>query len=322
MTLILLMSLMFQERTTSVFVDRIAVKVNDKIITQRELVQSYKDLRAAAMQQMSGADLDAALSQAWEKAVADAEEKLLLFEKAVESGVAYSRDETVSLLEGMREEAGLTMEEFEQEIFRQVGLTMEEFIDRRQREDSANSAIRAQVMSRINFDDAEIAKFYSDNKNDYLIAATYRISEIVFRRDGENAATVDSRVAAAKAALAEGRDFAEVAREFSDSFSKENGGDLGKVEYGDLLPTIEDAVKALNVNDVSDILETPASLFIIKVTEKVDAIPRPLDEVRDNIIERMREPRIEKVLQEFLEELRSEFVVETYIKEMPDYLDL
>ncbi|MDJ0837541.1 MAG: peptidylprolyl isomerase [Acidobacteriota bacterium] len=321
MTLLLLMTLLFQDRTTSVFVDRIAIKVNDKMMTEQELVNLYQDIRKQALQEASGADLDAKLKEAWDAAVSEAEQTLLLYEKAVESGVAFSREETISLLAGMREQAGLSEAEFEEEVKRQTNLTMDELVDKRMREDSARAAIQSLVLNKITFEDNEIAKYYDENKKDYMVPASYRIAEIVFRKDVGTPAEIQERISKCRADLAGGMDFGEAAKVHSDSFSKENGGDLGTVNYGDLLKEIEDMVKKLDVGQVSDTLETEGSFFILKILEKTDATPKPLDSVREQIVNAMRAPRMEKAVDEFLKKLRQEFVVETYVKTLPEYLE-
>jgi len=320
MTMLFLYALMFQDRTTSLFVDRIAVKVNDKIITERELVRNYEELRRQAMENATGSELDKLLSEAWQQALQEAEETLLFYEKAVEVGVAYSREDTVTLLENMREQAGMTQVEFEKEVANQTGMSLEALIDKRMRDDSARAVIQTQVLNRITFEDNEVAKYYADHKDEFMIPATYRIAEIVIRRDGVTPSQVQQKIDASLTELEAGKPFAEVARAYSDSYSKESGGDLGVVEYGDLLAVIEDTVRSLEVGAVSEPLETPTSYFIIKILEKNPAQPKPLEEVRDEILAAMREPRMDAALQEFLEELRAEFVVETYVKVLPSYL--
>ncbi len=78
---------------------------------------------------------------------------------------------------------------------------------------------------------------------------------------------------AAKAALGAGRDFADVAKEFSqDAKTKDSGGDLGYWRKGELAvqvsPAFEEAAFALQVNQVSDPVPSPFGLHIIQVTER------------------------------------------------------
>ena len=322
MSIILFLTLsMFQDKTT-VFADRIAIKVNDKIITEQELVKIYKNFRREALQKYTGAELDAKLKEAWADAIATSEETLLLYEKAVDTGVAYSRDEAISQLISVKESHGLSDDEFAKEIFKQTGMTFDEMVDSQTRDNSANAVLHQEVIGRIKIDDSEIAKYYDEHQDQYLEPATYRISEVVFLKNPENASEIRKKAEACLTEIQNGLDFADAARKHSDSISKEDGGDLGIAQYGDLLGAIEDQVKNLGVGEVSTILETQSAFFIIKVTEKNPATPKPLESVRDDIIAKIREPRFQTAYDAFMTKLRSEFLLEIYVEKVPWYLEL
>jgi len=66
--------------------------------------------------------------------------------------------------------------------------------------------------------------------------------------------------------LRAGEDFAEVARELSDDVaSRANGGDLGWVRQGQLLPAFEDVLFWMRPGQVSNIVETSVGYHIIKL---------------------------------------------------------
>ncbi len=69
--------------------------------------------------------------------------------------------------------------------------------------------------------------------------------------------------------LSESITFESLVEEYSDDFgSNSNGGDLGYTD-GTILPEeFESEIKNLSVNDISQIIEMPGSVHILKVTEK------------------------------------------------------
>lgn len=308
--------------SNAVFVDRVALKVNDKMVTEREMFRMYKQRRAEYLRRFTGAQLDTKLKEAWQETVDDMEETLLLYEKAMELGIDYSEDNVRSQLNAWRESNGLNDEEFEKVIEEETGMTLDAYVSQQRREYSANAAIQSQVISKINIEDSEIAKYYEENKQQFLKPATYRVAEIVLLKADKDLLAQRIKAQSAKKFLDEGGSFEEAANQFSDSSSKRNGGDLGLVEWGDLNSTIENTVKALEVGQVSEILETEYAIFIIKLLERNDATPKPLSEVRDQIIENLRKPRLSSNIQNYLEKLRQEFLVQIYAKEAPGYLDM
>jgi len=72
--------------------------------------------------------------------------------------------------------------------------------------------------------------------------------------------------------LAEGGDFQELAKEYTDDASgKEKGGDLGQFGKGTMTKAFEDAAFALEVNGISDIVETEFGYHLIQVYEHQEA---------------------------------------------------
>jgi hypothetical protein len=78
---------------------------------------------------------------------------------------------------------------------------------------------------------------------------------------------------------AAGEDFAALARQYGQDGSAQQGGDLGFNSRGGWIPDFEEAAFALEPGEVSDVVETPFGLHIIKVEERQQP---PFDEVKDN----------------------------------------
>jgi parvulin-like peptidyl-prolyl isomerase len=68
-----------------------------------------------------------------------------------------------------------------------------------------------------------------------------------------------------KLARAKGRDFAELAKKYSDDANTSlNGGELGTFERGQLHPDLEQAAFALGIGQVSEITESPRGFHILQ----------------------------------------------------------
>ncbi|ESJ24978.1 peptidyl-prolyl cis-trans isomerase [Cupriavidus sp. HPC(L)] len=83
--------------------------------------------------------------------------------------------------------------------------------------------------------------------------------------------------------------FADVARKQSqDPGSAEKGGDLGFMGRGALVKPFEDAMYALQPNQLSDVVETDYGYHIIKVTEVKPSQTRPLESVKAELEAELR----------------------------------
>ncbi|MEW9501671.1 peptidylprolyl isomerase [Jeotgalibacillus marinus] len=83
-----------------------------------------------------------------------------------------------------------------------------------------------------------------------------------------------------KELLEEGGDFAELAEEYSTDGSAENGGELGFFGVGQMDPAFEEAAFDLEVNTISEPVQSSFGWHIIEVTETREA---DLEEIRDQI---------------------------------------
>jgi parvulin-like peptidyl-prolyl isomerase len=84
-------------------------------------------------------------------------------------------------------------------------------------------------------------------------------------RTREQARVVAEKVLARARA---GEDISRLAVEFSDEpGAAQRGGSLGRFGHGQMVRAFEDAAFALDVGQVSDIVETPFGFHIIKRTE-------------------------------------------------------
>jgi len=136
--------------------------------------------------------------------------------------------------------------------------------------------IGIEITDKIKMADAEIEKYYQQNKDKYVEPAKTRASHIL----------VDSEVMAQKVLsdLRGGADFATEAKEYSlDIPTKDRGGDTGYFAKGALLPEFEEACDKLKVGETSGVVKTGLGYHVVKVTDRKEAQPRPLSDVKSEI---------------------------------------
>jgi peptidyl-prolyl cis-trans isomerase D len=146
---------------------------------------------------------------------------------------------------------------------------------------------------QVTFDDTELETFYRRHLDRYEVPEQARAAHILVRvPDGSDSAVRTLKRAQAEKLLEQvkgGKDFAALAREFSDDkASAVNGGDLGSFSRGNMVPAFEQAVFNLKPGEISGLVESQFGYHIIKLIAYHEAQVRPLAEVSDEIKRALR----------------------------------
>lgn len=159
---------------------------------------------------------------------------------------------------------------------------------------------------------------YATSKSSYAVPAAIRVAHILLKVNPENPETTDAKVRAKAESILQslnnGKDFGELAREFSEDVgSAKLGGELPNwAEKGKLVPPFEDAAYALKPGEVSGLVLTRFGYHIIKLLEYREGSVRTFDEVKDQILQTLRK--------EYMATKRQE-MVKPYLGTKPIVLD-
>ena len=109
--------------------------------------------------------------------------------------------------------------------------------------------------------------------------------------------------------IANGVDFAEQARLYSQDGSAAKGGDLGWLNPGDTVPEFEQAMNALKLDEVSPVVQSPFGMHLIQVQERRE---KDVSAERQRAVARqaIRERKLDEAYQDWLRQLRDRTYVE------------
>ena len=166
--------------------------------------------------------------------------------------------------------------------------------------------------------DEELESYYRDNEIRLTLPVQVRVRHILLT--WKPMGTTDDRAAIRKQMLPilerarAGEDFAELAREYSDDYATaRNGGDTGLFHRGQMAPAFETAAFALQPGEISDPVDTPFGVHILRLDERKESRLLPLEEVREQLREHIREEKMEVAVKQETERLRREGEVEILI---------
>ncbi len=294
-------------------VDRVLAVVGDEVVTLYDVEQEGAALFSQIELSSPPGEKDARLYEARKRVVERLVEDLLLLAEARRMGLAVRDDEVDSAIERVKAENGISQEELLK------ALEMEGVTYGGYREKMKDRILRAKLIDRrvrsgIEVSDDDIRMYYERNRDDFKIDEEVRVRHILFlipRDAGEEALRkVRMRAMEVLHRAREGEDFAELARIYSEGPSAPEGGDLGFFRREDMVREFSDAAFALKDGEVSGLVRTPFGLHIIKMIERRGGIPRPLDEVKDEIRSRIYGEEVEKGIGELVRKLKERAEVE------------
>jgi peptidyl-prolyl cis-trans isomerase SurA len=99
-------------------------------------------------------------------------------------------------------------------------------------------------------------------------------------------------------------DFGELAKKYSEDGSASNGGNLGWMGPGDLVPEFEQAMNRLQIGEVSNPVKTEFGWHLIQVLERRDA-QLTVEKQREFAKAAIRQRKFEQAYQDWLRELRD-----------------
>ncbi len=157
--------------------------------------------------------------------------------------------------------------------------------------------IRAEAM---NVSDEELEAYYRDNEVRLTLPEQVRVRHILLSwkplgKPDDRAALHEQMVPILKKAR-DGEDFAELARQYSEDSTRMDGGDVGLFNRGMMVPAFEAMAFSLQPGEISDIIETPFGVHILRLEERRESRLLPLDEVREQLRDHIRKEKMDTVV--------------------------
>ena len=157
--------------------------------------------------------------------------------------------------------------------------------------------LQDKVLENVQVTDEEVKNYYEENKDKFNQKAAAHLRHILAESKEEAEKIKDK--------LANGEDFAKVAKELSKGPNAKNGGDLGFIEKGRMRPNLNDPAFNLEVGQVSDIIDSEMGFHILKVVERRPAGVVPLEEVKKEIVNKLKSQKKQDAWNNLIEQLKA-----------------
>jgi parvulin-like peptidyl-prolyl isomerase len=170
------------------------------------------------------------------------------------------------------------------------------------------------LIGEVAADEAEVRKYYDEHQDMFKEGERARVSQILLAfsaKDPEEKREIArQRIEEALGRLNAGEDFAELAKEYSQTTNASKGGDVGFFPRGVMVPAFEEMAFSLEVGEVSPVFETPYGYNIIKKTDYAEPSIIPFEEIKPTLTLRLIKQKEGQILQKAMEALRAEAEIE------------
>lgn len=299
----------------AVEIDRIAAIVNDEIITIYDIAQNYFEVTG---KRLSHSLLNEDIGRnELENLLEPVIEQTLLKQEVKRKNIRVTEKEIEAQIEQIKRVNNLGQGQLE-DLLKGQGISYEEYKNQIREEYAIAKLVEIEVRSGIDVSDDMIRSYYHRNRKKYAKKESVRLRHIFFASPTEEDETKKGRVRE-KAfdvyhKLKGGEDFIRCANRYSDDkLTAADGGDLGFISKGDFIPEIENIIFNMKEGEISEPIRSARGFHIIKLEQKIPADVKPLDDVKEEIRQRVYENQYKKRLKRWVKDLKERANIERRI---------
>lgn len=169
--------------------------------------------------------------------------------------------------------------------------------------------IKREIVDKVQVSDEEIEKEYTSNPSLYTDPEQVKAKHIM--------TSTKEKADEVLQELQSGRPFEEVAKEKSESPDAQQGGEMGYLKKGDLDPNLEKVLFDLAPGKFSDVVETSYGFHIFLVEEHLKPRLKEVEEVKDEISNRLLPQKQQEAFEKLIEELKSQAEIAIIEENLP-----
>ncbi|MFN7544164.1 MAG: peptidylprolyl isomerase [Acidobacteriota bacterium] len=295
-------------------VEQIVAKVNGDIITttdlQRARRQILEELKARKTPQP---EIDQALGTAEKNILRDKIDSLLLANKGKELNISVDTEVSKYIADLMVRTKMANQEDLGRMITEQTGQGFEDWKAEMKTNMITQRVVRQEVQSKINIKKEEVAKYYEEHKGEFIREEEIYLREILLSSEGKSPAEVAGLEKKAKDVVARARKnerFSNLVREFSDSQTRNEEGDIGWMKKGMMNKQIEALLFTGKKGFVTEPIKLPNGWLILRVEDVHTAGQAAREQVDTEIMEKLFLPTFQPQMREYLTKLRMDAFLE------------
>lgn len=288
--------------------DKITAVVNDDIITLKEFNAAFEPYLKRIEETYKGNDKQGVIEQTKTAILQRLIDSMLIEQEAKKTGTSIKEEEVMAVLKDTLAKQNMQMEDLLKRL-ESEGTSLISVKNEIRGQLMRMRLMRWEIKSKIMVSDQEIGDYYNKHRDEYEGREAVRINQILLlippnadkaikRKIEENAQQIHKIVLS-------GISFESVAAKYSQEPAAAQGGDIGFIERGVMIPEVEKVAFSLHLDQVSGVIESGMGFHIVKVVDKRGAGFKPIAAVRNEIKAKLEDEKLEKKYEEWISSVRK-----------------
>lgn len=285
---------------------KIVAVVNDQAITDADVKKASASVQKRATQDPAGALTE---REVLERII----DQKLLDDILTKSKIEVTEDELARAIAGVLNENKISIDALKAELT-QKGVSYEDYKKDISRQVKKMKFMNQVIGPQIKIAEQDLRDYYQRNQEQFRGSHSAHIAQIVLPLDGiqtqaEFEALRDTAIAISSKAK-KGANFAELAAKNSKGPAAVQGGDIGMVDLKNISPAVADAVRTLQIGQVSQPILDKNAVVIVKLIALPEISAKDFEKMRDNIYSALYDEKIEETLKNYLTKERQKAFIE------------
>jgi len=294
--------------SSAALIDGVKAIVNDKVITYAQVLQFTEPAEEVLQRQYANdaQTYNQKFTQALDDSLEQLVERQLILHDFDSAGYRFPDSLLDDLVQQrIRERFGghrITMIK----TLQAQGMTFEQFRNQVRDQFIENYMRRTKTgADKIFISPYKIETYYLGHQDDFKIEDQIKLRMIVLNKSSADDTNTVAQAREIQFKVKEGATFTEMAGVYSQGSQQHEGGDWGWVERSVLRKELADVAFSLKPGQMSDVIETPDSCYLMLVEQARPAHTRQLTEIRDGVEKTLRTQEQARLQKQWIDGLKK-----------------
>lgn len=302
-------------------VESVVARVGDRIITRSQYDRRLHDGLEEIQRTVSPAEQREKVAAFKKELINEMLSELLIKDRADRLGLTVTPQEIQDGVRRLKTQYGIETDEQFNESLQKSGLTRTEMEARLRETLLTNKVFQRELRGREDLTDRELRERYDREKDHYRLPERAKVREIVLLTPEGSSSDQIQQIRARADEVAQkaktGADFTALAKEYSESATKDVGGALGEVARGELQTGLDTAVFNLNGPGIAGPIQSRFGFHILKVEERLPSEVPSFDSVKERLRKDASDETFQRDYKAYIERLRKDAFIQVNEAQIP-----